>query len=49
MVLYVEHVKEPGLVNTMFRVTTGCGFESLAGQLKSIHCLLDEMLNRGPV
>ena len=38
-----------GLVNTMFRVTAGCGFESPAGQLKITNCLSDETLNRGPV
>ena len=33
----------------MFRVTTGCGFESLAVQLKITNCLSNETLNRGPV
>ena len=36
----------------MFRVTTGCGFESSASQLKkkkNINCLSDETLTLGPV
>ena len=36
-------------MNTMFGVTTGCGFKSPAGKLKITDCLSDEMLNRGPV
>ena len=38
-----------GHLNRMFRVSTGCGFESPAGQLKHSNSLSDETLNRGPV
>ena len=37
------------LVNTMCRVTTGCWFESPAGQVKITNSLSEETLNRCPI
>ena len=47
--LLAQLVEDGTLVNTMFRVTTSCGFESLAVQLKINNRLSDETLNQGPV